>query len=464
MLPSLRSVLALFCVITAVSACDEAPTEPPADAQLRQLSLSDDFDPVAIPVPEEAACSIHVHNHGDKAMETDYLPNVLACEAPGQATLEELEAQAIAARSYAYYFAETSGEICNGQGCQVFSCGRTPSELHRKAVENTSGVVLRYNDNLTVGFYVAGDKTPNADCTGNSSGVANTERWVTYNEGRSGADIEQTRLGSRHDASNGDFGQNRGSLSQWGAHCLATNHGYGPLDILRYYYGEDIELQQVEGECVGEADIDVDENPPTCTAIEPNGQTLLDNGSDCLRLLGPSQYWRTEAGGIGGSLRWTKSTQSSEHNVAVWRLNPQVAGDYRVQVHIEAAFTTGTDAEYEVVSAESSRVVTIDQTEGGWIDLGTFPLDPNATDQQVRMTDAIGITGQVLQVDALRVLPAGVQPTDDGVGRADDVGGASQGGDRGAQSGGCSVGGSQRGGAWGSLFVLVLLGLRRRLA
>ncbi len=461
MLP--RSALSLLCVITVLSACDEAPTEPPEDTQLRQLGFTEDFDPVAIPVPEEAACSIHVHNHGDKAMESDYLPNVLACEAPGQATLEMLEAQAIAARSYAYYFAETSGEICNGQGCQVFSCGRTPSELHRKAVENTSGVVLRYNDNLTVGFYVAGDSSPDADCTGNSSGVGNTERYVTYNEGRSSSDIEQTRLGFRHGPSAGDYGQNRGALSQWGAHCLATNRDYGTLDILRYYYGEDIELQQVEGACVGEADIDVDESPAECTALESDGQTILDNGSDCLRLLGPSQYWRTEAGGIGGSLRWTKSTRSAEHNVAVWRCNPQVAGDYRLQVHIEAAYTTGTNAEYEVVSAESSRVVTVDQTEGGWIDLGTFPLDPDAADQQVRMTDAIGITGQVLQVDALRVLPAGATPIDDGVGRADDVGGAPLSGARGADSGGCSVGGSQTGGAWGGLFVLVLLGMRRRL-
>ncbi len=460
MAPSLPSALALLCLCITVTACDDAPVEPPEDVQLRRLSLTDVLDPVAIPVPEDAACSIVVRNHGTRAMESDYLPNVLACEAPGQATLEMLEAQAIAARSYAYYFAETSGEICNGQGCQVFSCGRTPSELHRKAVENTSGVVLRYNDNLTVGFYVAGDSSPNADCTGNSSGVGNTERYVTYNEGRSETDIEQTRLGFRHGASATDYGQNRGALSQWGAHCLATTQDYGTLDILRYYYGEDIELEQVPGECVGEADIDVDEDPAACTALEADGQTILDDGSDCLRLLGPSQYWRTASAGIGGSLRWTKSTTSSEHNVAVWRLNPQVAGDYRLQVHIDPAFTTGADAEYEVVSANASRVVTIDQTQGGWIDLGTFPLEPGAADQQVRMTDAIGVSGQQLQVDALRVLPAGVEPIDDGLGPADDVGGTAL--RRGAQAEGCNVGASGTGGPMGGLLLLVLLGLRRR--
>jgi len=454
------SLLGTALLGLTITACDAAP-EPPADVELRRLSLTDVVDPVAIPVPDEAACSIKVRNHGTRAMESDYLPNVIACEAPGNATLEMLEAQAIAARSYAYYFAETEGEICNGQGCQVFSCGRTPSALHRQAVENTSGVILRYNDNLTIGFYVAGDKTPNANCVGNSSGVSNTERWVTYNEGRSGTDIEQTRIGFRHSASASDYGQNRGALSQWGAHCLATNYDYDSIDILRYYYGEDIELQQVEGDCVEDIDLDVDENPSVCTPLDPAGETILDNTSDCMRLLGPSQYWRTESAGINGSLRWTKSTRSSEHNVAVWRLNPVEAGDYRLQVHIDAAHTSGTDAEYEVIAADASRIVPVDQTVGGWIELGVFHLDPDAADQQVRMTDAIGVSGQQLQADALRIVPASAEDCEHGDCRADAIGGQAD--PRPADAGaGCSVQGRGSSDAVLGGLLLFLFGVRRR--
>lgn len=444
-------------------ACDEAP-EPPADVQLRRLSLTDDVNPIAIPVPNEASCSISVRNHGTRAMESDYLPNVLACEAPGNATLEMLEAQAIAARSYATFFDVTEGQICNGQGCQVYSCGRTPSALHRQAVDNTSGVVLRYDDNLTVGFYVAGDSTPNANCVGNSAGVANTERWVTYNEGLSGTDIEQTGLGFRHGSSSGDYGQNRGALSQWGAQCLADSFGYDELDILRFYYGEDIELEQLEGSCVEDIDLDVDENPAECTPLAADDETLLDDEGDCLRLLGPSEFWRTESAGVDGSLRWTNSTRTSEHNVAVWRLNPVQEAQYRLQVHIDPEHTSATDAVYELVSADAARMITVDQTVGGWIDLGTVRLDPEAADQQVRMTDAIGISGQQLQVDALRVVPVGSHESCDGDScRADDVGGqpissSSRMGDQ-----GCSVGaGRGSNGLLGGAVMMVLFGLRRR--
>lgn len=461
MAASLRSVLPLLGLCAALTACDTDAPQYPDTVELRQLGLSGEVEPLTISVPDEAACSIRVHNHGTQQMETEYLPNVLACEAPGQATLEMLEAQAIAARSYAYYFAETSGEICNGQGCQVFSCGRTPSELHRQAVENTSGVILRHNDNLTVGFYVAGDSSPDANCVGNSAGVSNTERFVTYNEGRSGSDIEQTRLGFRHSPSDGDYGQNRGALSQWGAHCLATDFGYDETDILRYYYGEDIELQQVPGDCVGEIDLDVDENPAECTPIASDGETILDNDGDCLRLLGPSQFWRTESAGINGTLRWTKSTRFSEHNVAVWRLNPERAGDYRLQVHIDPEFTSGTDAQYEIVSADASRTVSVDQTVGGWIDLGFHKLDPEASDQQVRMTDAIGISGQVLQADALRVTPAEEEDCEDGLCSADDIGGEPL-ATRDGNSSGCSIASRSPHGVLSALFVLGLFGRIRR--
>src|SRR5688572_27180875 len=72
----------------------------------------------------KAYCSIPVEGKGTKAMETDYLPHVIQCE-NGGANIQALRAQAIAARSVAYYAMATKGSICDGQGCQVYSCGAT---------------------------------------------------------------------------------------------------------------------------------------------------------------------------------------------------------------------------------------------------------------------------------------------------------------------------------------------------
>ncbi|MEM6991482.1 MAG: SpoIID/LytB domain-containing protein [Myxococcota bacterium] len=436
---------------------DEMPTE----AEFREFPLLEPFEPMTIASPDAAVCEIKVKNHGTKAMETDYLPNVLACEAPGNADPEMLKAQAIAARSYAYYHAIAKGQICNGQGCQVYSCGRTPTDAHRKAVADTSGVVMRYNDNLTIGFYVAGDSTPNADCSGNSSGVGNTEKWVTYNEGRSGENIVQTKIAWRHDPSDTDWGQNRGALSQWGAQCLAENHNYDTTKILQYYYGEDIEFTQTEGACVTEGGFEP-EDPEPCGELAPDDRTIIDNGDKCLKLTGQSKYWRTEDDGHGGTLNWTKSTKSNEHNVAIWSLNPVEDGSYRIAVHIDPDHTTGTKAEYEVVDSKASRIVKVDQTQGGWIELGIFALKADTEDQMVRMSDAIGISGQVLQVDALRVSPSAGECNDNDCKNDTVMSGAEPGGDtsRGDEAASCSVGNPRSG--WATLFVLGLLGLRRR--
>ena len=471
----LRRLSAPFVVLvllpTGCTDAEDAPIEP----AFRDFPLMDPVEPQALPAPDDAICSIKVTGKGTKQMETDYLPHVIACEAPANADLEMLKAQAIAARSYAYYSAVADGGICDSQGCQVFSCGNNPKDIHRQAVEDTAGVVLSYKEILTVGFFVAGDSTPNADCSGNSSGVAGTEKWVTYNEGNSGHGVEQTKLGWRHKTTDADYGQNRGCLSQWGAQCLAEDRGYKALDILRYYYGDDIELRFTEGACVGDTDVgggggdgggdDGGGGGGTPCDIDPDGATIIDNGNACLSLAGPSKYWRTESAGVGGSLRWTKSTKNTEYNTARWELNPVEDGDYRLEVHIEDGFTTGTKAKYEIVDAASAQTVTVDQTETGWVEVGTAKLFADVEDQHLRMTDAIGVSGQILQVDALRITPADLDCDEDDCGTQsvqegpNNDAGPSAG--RGDDAVGCRIGGSGSGPV-GALALLALLGLRRR--
>jgi MYXO-CTERM domain-containing protein len=197
-----------------------------------------------------AFCDAQVDGLGALDTEDDYLPHVIACE-NGGADIEALKAQAVAARSVLYWTQGTHGSICNSQGCQVYSCNNMPGAIHYQAVDETRGQYLAYNNNVTYGFYVNGDPdTAPPSCVGDPG--ATNENWITYNEGLSGSAVVQTDLGFVHAPTDGGYGQNRGCQSQWGARCLESE-GYGYLDILRFYYGDDIELLTAPGPCVPEA-------------------------------------------------------------------------------------------------------------------------------------------------------------------------------------------------------------------
>ena len=189
---------------------------------------------------EAVPCRIEVFDRGEFDLEEEYLPAVVTCEDDG-AGPEALRAQAIAARSVAYYAHATQGGICDGQACQVFRCGREPTSAARKAVEETKGIYLSFGGVLSYGFYVAGDEDTSAPaCQGGPR--ARTEKWVTYNEGRGDLGIKQTALGYVHQTQDPGYGQNRGCMSQWGARCLENARGYSTNEILAFYYGRDIEL------------------------------------------------------------------------------------------------------------------------------------------------------------------------------------------------------------------------------
>ncbi|HEY0135858.1 MAG TPA: SpoIID/LytB domain-containing protein, partial [Nannocystis sp.] len=218
-----------------------------------------DAPPTAVtPAPLPSAfCQIKV-NGVPKDTETDYLPHVIQCE-NGGANLEALKAQAIAARSVAYYAMAENGTICDGQGCQVYSCGSQPSAIHIQAVQETAGQYLSFNNTekgrvLTYAFFVSGDNDQTANCHGVSLN-ANTENYVTYNEGKTWTGVKETSLGFQYKTPSAyGYGQNRGCMSQWSARCLENNKGYKYDAIIRYFYGEDIEIAQAQGPCVGKVD------------------------------------------------------------------------------------------------------------------------------------------------------------------------------------------------------------------
>ena len=192
----------------------------------------------------EAYCDAEVAGSGVLDVENVYLPQVVACE-NGGASLEALKSQAVSARSYLYYKLAREGSIGDGQGDQVYTCGNQAGDIHRQAAMETSGEILMYQGSIIAAFYVAGAHQSGPGCTGGTDDPTGTEHFVTYNEGLAGDGIHQTTLGWV-DPSNKE---NRGCQSQNGADCLSDS-GRAYDDILRFYYGEDIELTRADGPCV----------------------------------------------------------------------------------------------------------------------------------------------------------------------------------------------------------------------
>ncbi len=227
-----RLSAAVLTLLGLLAAC---AVEPDGEEEISTVQL-----PVAAPLPG-AYCSVVVQGKGARDMEKDYLPHVIQCE-NGGAGLQALKAQAIAARSVAYYNMATQGSICDSQGCQVYSCGATPQPIHYQAVKETAGMYLSYAGMLTYGFYVAGGSASPPSCHG---GAASTEKYVTYNSGKTGGAVTQTSLGYKGPPG---FGQNRGCMSQLGARCLESK-GYNYKQILSFYYGADIGISHASGSC-----------------------------------------------------------------------------------------------------------------------------------------------------------------------------------------------------------------------
>jgi hypothetical protein len=185
-----------------------------------------------------AYCTAVVAGVGVVRVEEEYLPRVVACE-NGAAAPAALEAQAIAARSYLYYRLDREGVIHDGARDQVLSCAQAPTAAHREAVRATAHRVLYHRGRQIAGFFVAGAPAGGPRCRGARRDPSGTESFVTDNRGRRGSRVRRTSLGA-------DDPANRGCMSQRGAACLAARGRTGE-QILRAYYGEDVEVAAVDG-------------------------------------------------------------------------------------------------------------------------------------------------------------------------------------------------------------------------
>ncbi|MBA2665152.1 MAG: SpoIID/LytB domain-containing protein [Bradymonadaceae bacterium] len=249
-------VCAFAFVLLAASFLGGCGLEP-SDTGERAPDELREFHTVALPLV--APCTVNVEGFGEVDIEEDYIANVVACE-NGNAPPEALKAQALQARSFLYYklFVAKVTTIRNSQADQVYKCSyTTASERHFEAARATRGQFASWNNHIVATFYVAGARPANPDsgepivaCNGaGGADTTNTERWVTYNWGKSGCGIKMTPLGWVPADCNSNP-HNRGCASQNGQACLA-NRGMGYEDMMRNYYGADIVLERSTGACGG---------------------------------------------------------------------------------------------------------------------------------------------------------------------------------------------------------------------
>ncbi|HRI71023.1 MAG TPA: SpoIID/LytB domain-containing protein [Polyangium sp.] len=194
------------------------------------------------PRPELARLPDEIFTRDGWMSFEDYVARVCTGELAANAPFEAIAAQAIAARTYVARAMRDHpalgklSPIPTGPRFQVLA--KTATAIFREAAEHTRGLVILYQGRLVLANYVAGalwtaDGLPDKDPT-------STERWVTYNAGKRGRDVQATGLSLRVHPGN------RGCMSQNGAMWLANN-GYLHEGILRFFYGDDIEIRTLDG-------------------------------------------------------------------------------------------------------------------------------------------------------------------------------------------------------------------------
>lgn len=201
-------------------------------------------EPIWMPSPRpelEYLPAYVLTNAGWISLENDYVPRVVSGELPSSAYPEAKAALAIAARTFLaramrdHPALGTLGPVPSGTGFQVMASSADP--VSREAAARTRGVVMLYEGRLILANHVAGalvgpDGVPGKDPTG-------TQKWVTYNAGLRGSSVRPTGLALRTHSGN------RGCMSQHGAMWLAE-HGADRATILRFFYGDDVELRRLE--------------------------------------------------------------------------------------------------------------------------------------------------------------------------------------------------------------------------
>lgn len=237
---------------------------------LRARSLADCRDDAGLEAADRLMPLCVDTVRGAMEIEREYLPGILECEVGGfRKTPAALEAQAIVARTYLLAHLTRKGPDAVVRLDATFQCWKSPkSEAVRAAVRATDDLVLHTDGDVLDANYASGTPKREADCRPKSpeaagyddyatwaemrdawraarkagkrlrfDGVGWTELLVTENEGRTGLAVEPTPFAAPRRT-------NRGAFGQWAAACLAGKRGYAAPDIVRYFFGADVEFSR----------------------------------------------------------------------------------------------------------------------------------------------------------------------------------------------------------------------------
>src|SRR5690554_6325628 len=281
-------------------------------------------------------CSVRVDGYGTLNVEEEYLAQIVTCEHAG-APLETLKAQAIAARGYAKYVVDVERRpLSPTTRDQAYNCGRAPTADARRAVRETSGMVLTHNGKIFMPFYVAGSTNVNTN-TCHARDNAGTQKYVTYNEGRTGASVQGSPLGWIGSPAN------RGAMSQNGSACLARK-GWKAERILRFWYGDDMRVHKLGGSCV-HADTDPD--------LGGGGGVTPDEGDTC-----------EDSGGGASSSRPTIISRS-QWGARAPRFNRTAHTPNRITIHHTVTANNPRDGK-----AAARLIQNMHMNGNGWSDVG----------------------------------------------------------------------------------------------
>lgn len=353
--------------------------------------------------PLNAYCQVNVNGVGTLDMENDYLPNVIWCE-NGGSNDQGLRVQAVAARTYAYYSIGAGETIYDGTKSQVYSCkSRAPSAEQlakmQAAVDDTSGVVLRYQGVQVCGFFVAGAKKTYLDenCrfpeypaeSSDLPGWENHQKYVTYNYGLSGTPVNKDKydyesIGFRQTTIgyiSKTFKVNRGCMAQNGSTCLGDK-GWEWREILKFFYGSDIEIVKTEGDCVKSGD--------TCTTQLNASGVIIDDKDGCFSR-SSSDSWKSVDTGHDSHLYFAFTGNQAEECVGTWKVNVTRPGLYEISAYIASGVgTLSAKAPYVVRAKGVEHRVVKDLTgKSGWVSLGKFEF-ASGGDQWVKLSDLTG--------------------------------------------------------------------------
>ncbi|MBK6576308.1 MAG: carboxypeptidase regulatory-like domain-containing protein [Sandaracinaceae bacterium] len=301
---------------------------------------------------------------------------------------ESLRAGAIAARTFAVRWALRGGrwdcaDVDDGTVTQVYSSLRT--DRANAAVAATEGLVVTRDGAVISTEFSAENSDPTA------TGVS-----------------DPTCTGTTL------FGHGRG-MCQWGTQRWATGvcanppcdfgaFGAEPKDHLwmveHYFPNSDVEEAYSE--------------PVTPCALIPAAGGIVDEEGPCFQAFGNPTYWREETAGHDGHLFWTNAfTADAPANWASWRLHFTEAGDYEVEVYVDATFGVYPVTRYIVEHAGGEDEVVVDQgVADGWVSLGVFAFDDEGRVRVLDNVDGAVAANQHIVADAVQLTRIAVPPTD----------------------------------------------------